>query len=174
MPCGRVSSARAVLAPSHGLSHSPGRPVPDILLRLFQLLDRLVDHRQRHDVARAEALVFGQLLTLGRHTITQSLVALGLVDDDWSGFYRLLSEPRLDVEALRRALFRQTLGHTLPSEPYVVAVDGVQVPRHSRTMPGSSWLRAPRTPVWKPGIHRAQRFGDRADDADPVSASERA
>jgi hypothetical protein len=110
--------------------------------------------------ARAEALVFGQLLTLGRHTITQSLVALGLVDDDWSGFYRLLSEPRLGVEALRRSLFRQTLAHSIPSEPYVVAVDGVQVPRHSRTMPGSSWLRAPRTPVWMPGIHRAQRFGD--------------
>jgi hypothetical protein len=36
------------------------------------------------------------------------------------------------------------------------------VPRHSRSMPGSSWLRAPRTPVWMPGIHRAQRFGDLA------------
>ena len=110
--------------------------------------------------ARAEALVFGQLLTLGRHTITQSLVSLGLVDDDWSGFYRLLSAPRLDIEALRRCLFRQTLAHTLPNEPYVVAVDGVQVPRHSRTMPGTSWLRSPRTPVWMAGIHRAQRFGD--------------
>lgn len=110
--------------------------------------------------ARGEALVFGQLLSLGRHTITQSLVALGLVDDDWSGFYRLLSAPRLDIEALRRCLFAQTLAHSDPAEPYVVAVDGVQVPRHSRTMPGTSWLRAPRTPVWKPGIHRAQRFGD--------------
>ena len=25
-------------------------------------------------------------------------------------------------------------------------------------MPGTSWLKAPRTPQWKPGIHRAQRF----------------
>jgi hypothetical protein len=131
---------------------------------LHNLLALLAEARpafgQARVFARAEALVLGQLLTLGRHTITQSLVALGLVDDDWSGFYRLLSEPRLDVAALRRALFCQTLGHTLPREPYVVAVDGVQVPRHSRTMPGTSWLRAPRTPVWKPGIHRAQRFGD--------------
>jgi hypothetical protein len=61
---------------------------------------------------------------------------------------------------LRQRLFRQTLTHSAPSRPYVVAVDGVQVPRHSRTMPGSSWLKAPRTPVWKPGIHRAQRFAD--------------
>lgn len=131
---------------------------------LSNLLSLLAETRpafgQARVFARAEALVFGQLLTFGRHTITQSLLALGLVDDDWSGFYRLLSEPRLDVAALRRCLFRQTLAHSLPSEPYVVVIDGVQVPRHSRTMPGSSWLRAPRTPVWMAGIHRAQRFGD--------------
>lgn len=131
---------------------------------LRNLLALLADARpafgQARVFARAEALVFGQLLTFGRHTITQSLVALGLVDDDWSSFYRLLSTPRLDTETLRRSLFRQTLRHTDPGEPYVVAVDGVQVPRHSRTMPGSSWLKAPRTPAWMPGIHRAQRFGD--------------
>jgi hypothetical protein len=144
------------------------RPQTDLANRplLRNLLALLVDARpafgQARVYARAEALVFGQLLTLGRHTITQSLVTLGLVDDDWSGFYRLLSEPRLDVDGLRRCLFRQTLADTLPTEPYVVAVDGVQVPRHSRTMPGSSWLRSPRTPVWMAGIHRAQRFGDLA------------
>jgi DDE superfamily endonuclease len=138
----------------------PKRPLLRNLLAL--LADSRPSFGQARVYARAQALVFGQLLTFGRHTITQSLVALGLVDDDWSSFYRLLSEPRLDIEALRRCLFRQTLAHTLPSEPYVVAVDGVQVPRHSRTMPGTSWLRAPRTPVWMAGIHRAQRFGDLA------------
>lgn len=136
----------------------PNRPLLGNLLAL--LGDARAAFGQARVFARAEALVFGQLLTLGRHTITQSLVTLGLVDDDWSSFYRLLAEPRLEMGVLRQRLFGQTLKHADPSQPYVVAVDGVQVPRHSRTMPGSSWLRAPRTPVWKPGIHRAQRFGD--------------
>ncbi|NLG99479.1 MAG: hypothetical protein GX491_19155 [Chloroflexi bacterium] len=43
-------------------------------------------------------------------------------------------------------------------EPYVVGVDGTQLPRASLKMPGSGWLKAPRTPVFKVGIHRAQRF----------------
>lgn len=131
---------------------------------LSNLLALLTAHRpafgQARVFARAEALVFGQLLTFGRHTITQSLVALGLVEDDWSGFYRLLREPRLEWATLRRCLFRETLAHVDDDQPYVVAVDGVQVPRHSQTMPGTAWLKAPRTPVWKPGIHRAQRFVD--------------
>ena len=42
--------------------------------------------------------------------------------------------------------------------PYVAVVDGVPVPRHSQQMPGTAWLKAPRTPPWKPGPHRAQRF----------------
>src|SRR5512143_369769 len=54
--------------------------------------------------------------------------------------------------------FRETLQHTLPAEPYVVGVDGVQIPRSSLKMAGTSWLKAPRTPVFKVGIHRAQRF----------------
>jgi hypothetical protein len=37
----------------------------------------------------------------------------------------------------------------------VAAVDGVQLPRSSQRMPGTAWLKAPRTPAWEPGIHRA-------------------
>lgn len=40
----------------------------------------------------------------------------------------------------------------------MAVVDGVQIPRHSRKMPGTSWLKNPRTPPFKPGSHRAQRF----------------
>ncbi len=43
-------------------------------------------------------------------------------------------------------------------EPYVAVVDGVQVPRHSHRMPGTSWLKHPKTPPFMPGPHRAQRF----------------
>ncbi|MDW8368165.1 MAG: hypothetical protein RMK49_20165, partial [Abditibacteriales bacterium] len=44
------------------------------------------------------------------------------------------------------------------SEPYVAVIDGVQIPRSSRRMPGTAWRRCPRTPVFGLGIDRAQRF----------------
>jgi hypothetical protein len=87
------------------------------------------------------------------------LVALGLTDSDWSAFYRLFGiKSRIDHEALTRWFFEATLRHLSPPEPYVAVVDGVQLPRHSHKMPGSCWLRSPRTPPFMAGIHRAQRF----------------
>lgn len=100
----------------------------------------------------------GHLFSFARRTVTQSLVALGLTDHDWSAFYRLFSEPRLDYEELTGCFFRETLPHAPEHEPYVAVVDGVQVPRHSHKMPGTSWLKSPRTPPFARGPHRAQRF----------------
>lgn len=34
----------------------------------------------------------------------------------------------------------------------------MQLPRSSHKMPGTSWLKSPRTPPFRPGPHRAQRF----------------
>ncbi len=54
--------------------------------------------------------------------------------------------------------FKETLSHVLPSTPYVAVVDGVQIPRSSHTMPGTSWLKSPKTPPFRPAPHCAQRF----------------
>jgi len=133
--------------------------IPPLLQALLELL---AAHRpafgQERIYQRAVALVFGELFTFGRHTVTQALLALGLTDADWSAWYRLFSRPRVDEEQLAQCLLAETLVHTLADEPYVVAADGVQIPRNSRKMPGTSWLKAPRTPVFRLGIHRAQRF----------------
>lgn len=114
--------------------------------------------RQERTFLRAQALLFGHLFAFARHTITQALVALGLTDHDWSAFYRLFGAPRVDYEELTCCFFRQTLEHMPSTEPYVAVVDGVQLPRSSNKMPGTSWLKCPRTPPFKPGPHRAQRF----------------
>jgi hypothetical protein len=114
--------------------------------------------RQARCFERLRALVLGHLCTAARHTLTQVLLALGLVDADWSAFYRLFSAPRLDYDVLTRCFVRESLAQIPAQGPYVVTLDGVQLPRSSRTMPGTAWLKNPRTPVWKPGIHRAQRF----------------
>lgn len=133
--------------------------VPLLLSNLFVLLQaHRSAFRQERTFLRAVGLLLGELFAFARHTVTQGLLALGLTDADWSAWYRLFSQPRYEEETLSRCLFRQTLSHVAADEPYVLGVDGVQVSRSSLKMPGTAWLKAPRTPPFKVGIHRAQRF----------------
>jgi hypothetical protein len=132
---------------------------PVLLQKLFELLEahRGV-FRQERTYWRNVGLVLGELFNFGRHTVTQSLMSLGVTDGDWSAWYRMFSRERYEEEGLSGVLMKETLQEMPESEPYVVGVDGVQIPRSSMKMPGTSWLKAPRTPVFKVGIHRAQRF----------------
>ena len=131
----------------------------NLLAKLFELLEV---HRgafqQERTYWRAVGMVLGEVFNFGRHTVTQVLMVLGITDGDWSGWYRLFSRGRFAEAKTSRIFFRETLQHTSEAEPYVVGSDGVQIPRSSLRMPGTSWMKAPRTPVFKVGIHRAQRF----------------
>lgn len=134
---------------------------------LLATLDTLIArHRpafqQARTFQRLRALTFGQLLAIGRRTITACLLALGLDSVDWSSAYRLFSTPRVAEADLAHHLTQAALDVIPTSGPVVAIVDGVQVPRHSRRMPGTSWLKHPGTPVFRAGIHRAQRFVDLA------------
>jgi len=115
--------------------------------------------RQERTFLRAQGLILGHLFCFARRTITQALVALGLTDHDWSAFYRLFAhERRINYERLSSCFLKETLSHLPPGAPYVAVVDGVQIPRSSHTMPGTSWLRSPKSPPFRPAPHRAQRF----------------
>lgn len=130
-----------------------------LLQKLFELLEAHREvFRQERIYWRNVGLVLGELFNFGRHTVTQNLMSLGITDGDWSAWYRMFSRERYEEEALSGVLMKETLAEVPESEPYVVGVDGVQIPRSSMKMPGTSWLKAPRTPVFKVGIHRAQRF----------------
>ena len=54
--------------------------------------------KQEHVYVRLAQLSIGSLLSLGRHTINQMLVALGLGADDWSAWYRLFNCRRINLE----------------------------------------------------------------------------
>jgi hypothetical protein len=126
------------------------------------LRDLLAAHRpafrQERPFQRLCVLVLGLIGAVSRHTLTQALVTLGLGDLDWSAAYRLFSVPRVDYDQLTRCFLQQTLPHVPAGQPYLVGLDGVQVPRHSHRMPGTSWLHDPHSPPFCRGIHRAQRF----------------
>lgn len=132
---------------------------PILLQKLFELLEV---HRgafgQERIYWRALGMVLGEIFNFGRHTVTQGLMVLGITDGDWSSWYRLFSQRRYKEETVAKIFLQETVRHTSCQEPYVVGADGVQIPRSSLRMPGTSWLKAPRTPVFKVGIHRAQRF----------------
>jgi hypothetical protein len=131
-------------------------------LLLPELFALLAAHRpafrQERTAQRSLALVLGWLGAFGRHTISGVLLALGLGAADWTAWHRLFSRRRVDYEVLTTCLLEQTLALAPVGEPYLVGLDATQIPRHSRTMPGTSWLRHPGTPVFRAGIHRAQRF----------------
>jgi hypothetical protein len=132
---------------------------PELLQHLFDLLQaHRSAFRQERTFCRAVGLLLAEIWAFARHTVTQALLALGLTQSDWSAWYRLFSRQRFDEAELNRCLLAQTLTHVPQAEPYVIGLDGVQVPRCSQKMPGTSWLKNPRTPPFKPGIHRAQRF----------------
>lgn len=136
---------------------SPEKPA--LLETLFELLaaHRPI-FRQERTFQRVWGLLMGELFVFARHTVTQQLLALGLTDGDWTAWYRLFSRERFNPQQASACLLGLTLADAPVQEPYVVGIDGVQVPRSSQKMPGTSWLKALRTPPFRAGIHRAQRF----------------
>lgn len=134
---------------------SSAQPLLTTLLSLLQPVRATC--RQDRPFQRVTALALGAAVNHGRQTLTQMLATLGM-SGDWSAFYRVFNLPRIDAEELARQVAGAGLALIPEEGGCVVAVDGVQVPRSSWRFPGSSWLHAPRTPVFKRGIHRAQRW----------------
>ena len=129
---------------------------------LKQLLALLSAHRvifkQERVYQRVVALVLGEVFTFARHTVTQLLMSLGLTGQEWSAWYRLFSRGRFPAERASAVLLAETLAHVAADEVYVVAGDGTQTPRSSHKIEDSGWLRNPRTPPFRVGIHAAQRW----------------
>lgn len=136
--------------------------VTEIHPLLQSILQLLGAHReafqQERVYRRAMSLVFGELFSFARHTVTQGLLALGITEGDWSAFYRLFSRERFAEETLANCLLSETLAHVDRGTPYVVCMDGTTIHRSSLKMPGTSWLKDSRFSAFRPGIHRAQRF----------------
>lgn len=114
--------------------------------------------RQERVFVRLVQLTVASVLGLGRQTITQLLVALGVGGLDWTAWYRLFNRARIDVDALQATLLAQVVAGFPDEAAIAAAVDGTQLPRSSRRFPGSGLTVSPRSPKWLRGLHRAQRF----------------
>lgn len=129
---------------------------------LKQLTELLKAHRhlfvQERVFQRVALLVVAEIVVFARHTVTQLLMSIGQTEGDWSSWYRLFSGKRFPYDGVSGVLFSETLHHVPDSEPYVVAGDGTQTRRSSLKMEGAHWLHNPQSPVFKRGIHIAQRW----------------
>lgn len=131
----------------------------ELLKELVQLLRaHRTSFRQERVFQRVALLLVAELVVFARHTVTQLLMSVGWTERDWSSWYRLFSHGRFAYEGVSAVLFGETLKHVGAEEVYVVAGDGTQTRRSSRTMEGAHWLHNPQSPVFKRGIHIAQRW----------------
>jgi hypothetical protein len=126
--------------------------------RLLPLLPALALTARQHRTGEPLlTLIPGYVQSLGRHALAGVLRSLGWEALDWSAAYRLFSYGRMNLGVAGRRLLATNLATLGPSDPLVV-MDGTQLPRTSPWFPGVGWLRGPRIPVWKPVIHRDQRW----------------
>lgn len=138
-------------------SRTPTRAVLPVVLSLLTTSGEAACGQARV-ARRLVELTLGLVLAFGRHTVTRMLVTIGQGDVDWSAAYRLFRHQRVDLEVLRRQLLRRLVPGPVTTRPLTVVLDSTQLPRSSARLVGVGWLKAPRTPPWKPGIHRAQRW----------------
>lgn len=132
---------------------------PDLVRTFNELVEAHVGIcSQRRTYQRVIALIIAELFAFGRHTVTQLLFVLGAVNEDWSVWYRLFSKKRIDLDKANEILFRESLKHVKGDEVYVTAGDGTQTPRTGKKIEGVGWLRSARSPAFKVGIHKAQRW----------------
>lgn len=134
------------------------RPTPLVDQLLATLAEVGAATRQHRTHTRVALLTLGSVLALGRQTLTQVVVALGLGDQDWSAWHRLFNRERVRIGVLQRQVVRTLVAQLAPGAPLVVALDATQLPRSSWRFPGVGWTRAPRAPKWAPGLHQAQRL----------------
>lgn len=130
-----------------------------LLHALFEILQAHRDlYKQQRTFDRVVLLVLAEIMAFGRHTVTQLVMTLGFVEDDLSSWYRLFSEGRYDAIGSWDVMLREVMKHVETDEVLVVAGDATQTPRSSGKMEGAGWLRNLRTPPFRLGIHRSQRW----------------
>lgn len=114
---------------------------------------------QERVYVRAMLMALAEVLSFGSHRVTDLLRSVGLVEEDWTAWYRMLQKPsRMQEAVLGETLVAQTWAQVGETGLYVMALDSTSVPRTSQRMEGTSWLKCPRNPPWRVSMHRAQRF----------------
>jgi len=101
--------------------------------------------------------ILGQLLCLGRHTLTGVAATTGSVFSDWSADYRLYSQERIDSGEVFSVIRREIIRNLGKNQPMVVAMDDSILRKRGTKIHGVAWRRDPLGPHFSVNFVRSQR-----------------
>jgi hypothetical protein len=140
-------------------AHTVKTTQDELVYQFWQVLEAHREaFKQDRTFVRVCVLTLGAIFAFARHTVTQSICAIGQAASDPSSWYRVFSKDRWNEERVMRLFTLQTLQHVPVTQPYVTAVDGTPIVRSSQTMPGTGWGLSAITAPFKKGLCRMQRF----------------
>ncbi|MEQ6119586.1 hypothetical protein AAOP42_08675, partial [Reichenbachiella sp. MALMAid0571] len=103
-------------------------------------------------------MVYGNLACLGRHTVSGMLTASGHQFMDWSCFYRLFSEQRINIEKLNDVCIENAIEQLDDNQIIIAHMDDRVVKKTGKKIPGTSWCRDPLGPPFHTNFIWGQRF----------------
>ncbi len=101
--------------------------------------------------------MLGQLVCLGRHTLTGVLCTHGAQHRDWSADYRLYSRDRIDEAVLFTGVRKAVEQFCRPGAPLVLALDDTLLRKRGAKIAGVGWRRDPLGPPFQINFTRGQR-----------------
>jgi hypothetical protein len=101
--------------------------------------------------------VLGNLVCLGRHTLTGLICASGNALYDWTSDYRVYQSERVDMDAVFRVIAHQIFQKGHKEQPVVCALDDTTLRKTGKRIPGVKYTRDPMGPPFSVNFVRGQR-----------------
>ena len=102
--------------------------------------------------------MLSSIACLARHTVTGLICTSGRQFADWTAFYRLFSQQRIDQDAIFSVVRSELLEHIEDQQPIVAAIDDTILRKTGKNTPGVSYRRDPMGPPFQVNLVPAQRF----------------
>lgn len=130
-----------------------------LLQHYYSTLDSAWQTAFSQDRTRQRAIQHALALPclLGRHTISQTISALGGNDRDWSSHYKMYSRSDWDTDKLFDPVIDEYL-ERFPNRPLVAAMDDTKLRKTGRKIPGASYHRDPLSPPFHLNLVYGLRF----------------
>jgi hypothetical protein len=131
------------------------------------LLERLIEETERWQGAfardashhRAVEHLLASACTMGRRTVSRSIIALGRDHQDWSADYKLYARSPWEQNDLFEPVFHHYVRlFSQPGDPIGVALDDTKLSKTGRDVPHACWHRDPLSPPFHTNLLFGLRF----------------
>ena len=114
---------------------------------------------RRESWERAVDHLVASACTMGRRTVSRSIIALGRDDQDWSADYKLYSRSPWNQNDLFEPVFHHYVRlFDRPGDPIGVALDDTKLSKTGRHVPHAAWHRDPMSPPFHTNLLFGLRY----------------